>query len=89
MKKILIFVAILVLSKLSFSYGDSWINMHKTGGKSIPRSIGVYQSFAECYYKQLFGGFNISITIEGSEFLCPNTIKYNPVIGKWKKSWQL
>ena len=79
MKKYIIITIFLMLAPKTYAYGD-WVNMRNTGNQSIDLS------YTRCFYKQeLFGKFSISITIKGSSFSCPYSIKYNPVTGKWKR----
>ena len=73
--KTLILAAVLATS--AFAYG-SWVRLNKTGSRQID------YSWAECYYSDWGGGWQISIIVSGSEYSCPYSIQYNPSTGMWK-----
>ena len=76
MKKIVMLFVVGTL-QVVFAYGD-WVSMTKYRSKSIDFT------YAKCYYKDMFGNFNISIVVKGSTFSCPYSIQYNPVTREWK-----
>lgn len=81
LKKLLITTIGLSTSLLAIA--DDWVTANKVGAESQGFT------YAICYYETStfsnFPDYSFSITIKGSEFSCPYSIKYNPMTREWRK----
>lgn len=62
---------------------NNWVSATKIGAQSRGYTYAICHYQTDSYTN--FPNHRFSVTIQGSEYSCPYSVKYNPITGEWKQ----